>query len=114
MEKKLENVILTTTPSIEGKIIKKYKGIVSARVVTGFGAFRDFFSSITDFFGGRSGSYQKELKKAEEIALAELSQEATSTGANAVIDIKIDYEPISSKRKSLVMVVATGTAVVVE
>lgn len=106
--------ILTTTNTIQNRKIKSYLKIVSGISVTGFGAFRDFFSQFTDFFGGKSGSYQKEFSTAKELALQELKNRAVELSADAVVGIKIDYENISSKGKSFVMVTATGTAVITE
>jgi len=106
--------ILTTTNTIQNRKIKSYVKVVSGISVTGLGAFRDFFSSFTDFFGGKSGSYQKEFGTAKELALQELKDRAMELSADAVVGIKIDYENISSKGKSLIMVAATGTAVITE
>jgi len=109
-----EELILTTTDTIQNRKIKSYLGIVNGISITGFGAFREFLSSFTDFFGGKSGSYQKEYEQVKELALQELRDKAKKLSANAVVGIKIDYEAISSKGKSFVMVTATGTAVLTE
>ncbi|MEC8228537.1 MAG: heavy metal-binding domain-containing protein, partial [Pseudomonadota bacterium] len=85
-------MILTTTPSIEGKTIKQYHGIVIGEAVMGANIFKDLFASIRDIVGGRSGSYEDELTKARQIAFRELEQEARNMGANAVVGIDLDYE----------------------
>ncbi|ADQ40100.1 protein of unknown function DUF74 [Caldicellulosiruptor acetigenus I77R1B] len=106
-------MIVTTTPSIEGKKIVEYKGIVSSEVIVGVNLVKDFFASITDIFGGRSGTYENELIRAREEALQELQNRAAMLGANAVVGIDIDYEVLGANG-SMLMVSVTGTAVVVE
>ncbi|WAM34277.1 heavy metal-binding domain-containing protein [Caldicellulosiruptor morganii] len=106
-------MIITTTPSIEGKKIVDYKGIVSSEVIVGINLVKDFIASITDLFGGRSGTYENELIRAREEALQELQNRAALLGANAVVGIDIDYEVLGAKG-SMLMVSVTGTAVVVE
>lgn len=104
-------MVLSTTPSIEGAKIEKYLDIISGITITGFGAFREFFSGITNALGGRSGSYQKEYHRARELALEDLKREAKKLDADAVIGVHIDYENITANNKSFIMVSATGTAV---
>jgi len=106
-------MIVTTTPSIEGKKIVEYKGIVSSEVIVGVNLVKDFIASITDIFGGRSGTYENELIRAREEALQELQNRAALIGANAVVGIDIDYEVLGANG-SMLMVSVTGTAVVVE
>lgn len=106
-------MILTTTPSIEGKSIKQYHGIVIGEAVMGANIFKDLFASIRDIVGGRSGSYEDELTKARQIAFRELEQEARNMGANAVVGIDLDYEVLGDKN-SMLMVSMSGTAVTVE
>ena len=84
-------MILTTTPSIEGKAIKEYKGIVFGEVVSGVDFVKDFTAGLSNFFGGRSGTYEEELLRAREEAMSELSERARALGANAVVGIDIDY-----------------------
>lgn len=103
-------MILTTTPIIEGYVVKNYCGIVSAETILGANVFRDFTASIRDFFGGRSSSYEQVLKQAKDTALNELSMKAQSMGANAIVGISLDYETVGQSG-SMLMVVATGTAV---
>ena len=101
-------MIVTTTPSVEGRQIADYKGIVVGEAILGANVFRDIFAGITDIIGGRSGAYEEELGKAREIALAELEERAAAKGANAVVGVDLDYEVINN----MLMVSASGTAVV--
>ena len=103
-------MIVTTTNTIEGREIVEYKGIVTGEAILGTNVFRDFFASIRDIVGGRSGAYEKELRKAREIAFEELSEQAKALGANAVVGIDIDYETVG-KDSSMLMVSVSGTAV---
>ena len=102
-------MILTTTPSIEGKATQEYLGIVTGEAILGANVVKDIFAGIRDIVGGRSGSYEKELRKAREIALAELREEAERAGANAVIGIDLDYETVG-QGGSMLMVTTSGTA----
>lgn len=106
-------MLLTTTNNIEGKRITQYYGIVTGETIIGANVFRDFMASIRDFFGGRSGSYEKVLREAKDTALQEMTQEANARGANAVIGIDLDYETVGESG-SMLMVTASGTAVRVE
>ena len=103
---------LTTTPNIEGKRITRYCGVIAGEAILGANLFKDLFA-IRDLVGGRSGTYEKELQRAREIALDELEQRARDLGANAIVGIDIDYE-IMGKENGMLMVSASGTAVVVE
>lgn len=103
-------MILTTTPSVEGKTIEQYCGIVIGEAVMGANLFKDMFASIRDIVGGRSGSYEDELTRARKMAFSELEQDARNMGANAVVGIDIDYEVIGDKG-SMLMVSISGTAV---
>jgi len=105
-------VIMTTTPSIEGKAIAEYRGIVTGEAILGANIFRDFFAGIRDIVGGRSTAYERELQKARQIALQEVEDEARSLGANAVVGIDLDYEVVG-QGGSMLMVSASGTAVVI-
>jgi uncharacterized protein YbjQ (UPF0145 family) len=104
-------MLLATTPILEGKEIKQYIGIVSGEVILGANLFKDFFASIRDIIGGRSGSYEQVLQEAREQAIAEITEKARQVGANAVIGIDIDYATLGGKG-SMLMVSITGTAVV--
>ena len=106
-------MILSTTNNIEGRKTVKYLGLVSGDAILGANIFRDFFASIRDIVGGRSASYEKELRKAKDIALQEMQEQAKHLGANAIVGIDIDYETIGAN-SSMLMVSANGTAVVVE
>ena len=106
-------VTLTTTPTIEGRRIVEYKGIVFGEVISGVDFVKDFAAGLTNFFGGRSNSYEGELQKAREQALAELQQRASAMGANAVVGEDLDYETLGANA-SMLMVTASGTAVLVE
>lgn len=103
---------LTTTPTLEGRHIQRYCGIVAGEAVLGANIFKDLFAGIRDVVGGRSGVYEKELRKARQIALDELAEQARELGANAVVGIDIDYEVLGEKN-GMLMVSASGTAVVV-
>lgn len=103
-------MLLTTTNTIEGKRITHYYGIVSGETIIGANVFRDFFTSIRDIVGGRSGSYEEVLREAKDTALREMQEQAQSMGANAVIGIDLDYETVNG---SMLMVTASGTAVTV-
>jgi uncharacterized protein YbjQ (UPF0145 family) len=110
------NMIVTTTPSIEGHAIRDYRdyrGIVVGEVIVGVNLFRDLFASITDIVGGRSGKYENVLKRARDEALAEMEAEAAKVGANAIVGVDLDYEVVGDKG-SMLMVSASGTAVIVE
>jgi uncharacterized protein YbjQ (UPF0145 family) len=106
-------MILSTTNTIEGKKTVKYLGLVSGDAILGANIFRDFFASIRDIVGGRSAAYEKELRKAKDIALGEMREQAKNLGANAIVGIDIDYETIGTN-SSMLMVSASGTAVVLE
>ncbi len=106
-------MIVTTTPSIEGKRIERYYGIVSGETIIGANMFRDLFASIRDIVGGRSAAYEEVLREAKDTAIREMEQKAMSLGANAVIGVDLDYETIGSSG-SMLMVTATGTAVKIE
>jgi len=104
-------MILSTTPALEGRRIIEYKGIVHGETIVGANIFKDLMASVRDVFGGRSGAYEEELKKARTMALQEMAEEARKIGGNAVVGIDIDYEVIG---QSMLMVTASGTAVVIE
>jgi uncharacterized protein YbjQ (UPF0145 family) len=106
-------MILTTTPSIDGKTIKEYKAVVTGEAIIGANIFRDIFAMVRDVVGGRSASYEKELAKARTLALEEMSKQAQEMGANAIVGIDLDYETVGASG-SMLMVNASGTAVVIE
>jgi uncharacterized protein YbjQ (UPF0145 family) len=103
-------MIVTTTPGVDGRRVVEYQGIVTGEAILGANVFRDFFASVRDIVGGRSGGYEKVLRAAREQALEEMAGEARSRGADAVVGVDIDYEVIG-KEGSMLMVSASGTAV---
>ena len=106
-------LIVTTTVSVEGRRITEYKGIVFGEVISGVNFVRDVAASFSNFFGGRSGSYEEELVQARQNALKEMEQRAADLGANAVVGVDIDYEVLGAGN-GMLMVTASGTAVVAE
>ena len=106
-------MIITTTPSVEGRRIVEYRGIVFGEVISGVNFVKDIAASFSNFFGGRSSSYEEELVMARQNALHELEQRAYAMGANAVVGVDIDYEVLGVDN-GMLMVTASGTAVVVK
>ncbi|MGE5364596.1 MAG: heavy metal-binding domain-containing protein [Bacteroidota bacterium] len=106
-------MIVVTTPGVEGKKVVKYLGIVSGEAILGANIFKDFFAGIRDIVGGRSAAYEKELREAKDIAIQEMMEQARSLGGNAVLAVDLDYETLGQS-SSMLMVSATGTAVVLE
>ena len=106
-------MIITTTPTVEGKKIIEYKGIIFGEVISGVNVIKDFAAGLSNFFGGRSATYEEELMRAREGALREMEQRAAARGANAVVGVDVDYE-ILGANNGMLMVTASGTAVVVE
>lgn len=106
----MQNLILTTTPSFEGKKITQYYGIVTGEAIIGANLFRDIFAGIRDIVGGRSGSYEEVLREAKTNALNEMEENARRLGANAVVGVDLDYETVGTNG-SMLMVTASGTAV---
>ena len=106
-------MIVTTTNAIEGKRILEYKGIVFGEVISGVNFIKDFKAGLTNFFGGRSGSYENELIEAREAALRELEERAIAIGGNAVVGVDVDYE-VLGQGGSMLMVTVSGTAVLVD
>jgi len=101
-------MITTTTPSIEGKPVREYLGIVAGEAVLGANIIKDLFAAVTDVVGGRSGAYENELIRARQIAIKEMEDEAARLGANAVVGVDLDYEVV---RQGMLIVTAAGTAV---
>lgn len=104
-------VIITTTPSIEGREIVEYKGIVFGEVVTGVNFIKDIGAGLRNFFGGRSQGYEEELMRAREEAINEMHNRAEKIGANAVVGVDVDYEVLGVDN-GMFMVTVSGTAVV--
>ena len=108
-------MLIVTTQTIEGRKITKHLGLVSGEAILGANIFRDFFAGIRDIVGGRSAAYEQELRKAKDIAIREMSDQATSLGGNAVVAVDLDYETISvGAGGGMLMVSASGTAVVLQ
>ncbi len=104
-------MIITTTPSIEGKEIAEYRGIVFGEVISGVDFVRDFAAGMRNIFGGRSESYEEELMNARSQAMAEMEQRAVALGANAIVGVDVDYEVLGANN-GMLMVTVSGTAVV--
>lgn len=102
-------MIQTTTPSVDGRAITEYLGVVTGEAILGANIVRDLFAGVRDIVGGRSGAYEEELRKAREIALQEMGSEASSRGADAIVGIDLDYETVGGG--GMLMVTASGTAV---
>jgi len=109
----VSDIIVTTTPTIEGRRITRYAGLVTGEAILGANIFKDLFAGIRDIVGGRSATYENELRSARDIAVKELTQAAVELGANAVVGVDIDYETVGGSG-SMLMVSVSGTAVVVE
>ena len=105
-------MLLSTTPTIEGSPIREYKGVVTGETIIGANVFKDFMAGLRDFFGGRSGTYEKVLAEAKDTSLSEMAERARQLGANAVGGIDLDYETIG-QGNSMLMVTCSGTAVVI-
>lgn len=106
-------MIITTTPTIEGKRIVRDSGVVAGEAILGANLFKDLFANIRDMVGGRSATYERELQRARDIALRELAERAEELGATAVVGVDLDYE-VMGQGNGMLMVSASGTAVVVE
>jgi uncharacterized protein YbjQ (UPF0145 family) len=106
-------MIITTTPSIEGRKITRYLGVVTGEAIMGANVFKDLFAGLRDIVGGRSATYEREMQRAREIALSELQERASALGANAVVGVDLDYE-VLGQSNGMLMVSASGTAVYVE
>ena len=105
-------MLISTTPTIEGRPIQAYMGVVTGETIIGANLFKDFMAGIRDIIGGRSGSYEKVLREAKDTSLAEMQQRAEQMGANAIVGVDIDYETIG-QNGSMLMVAVSGTAVVI-
>jgi uncharacterized protein YbjQ (UPF0145 family) len=103
-------MLFTTTPGVEGRPVAEYLGIVTGEAVMGANVVKDFFAGIRDVVGGRSGGYEKELRKARDLAFGELGEAAKGLGADAVVGVDIDYE-VLGERNGMLMVSVSGTAV---
>jgi uncharacterized protein YbjQ (UPF0145 family) len=106
-------MIVTTTPNVEGRRIREYRGIVTGEAILGANIFRDLFAGLRDIVGGRSAAYEKELRTARETAMAEMTASAQEVSANAVVGVDLDYE-VLGQSNGMLMVSISGTAVVLE
>src|SRR4029453_8147252 len=106
-------MLISTTSTLDGKRVTKYLGLVSGEAILGANIFRDIFAGIRDIVGGRSAAYEQELRKAKDIALREMTEQAQALGANAVIGVDLDYENVGQSG-GMLMVSASGTAVIIE
>jgi uncharacterized protein YbjQ (UPF0145 family) len=106
-------MLVTTTPSVEGKRIVKYIGLVTGETIIGANIFKDLFAGIRDIVGGRSGSYEQILREGKDTAVNEMQQYAAALGANAIVGVDLDYETVGNGG-SMLMVTASGTAVILE
>lgn len=104
-------MLLTTTAGVDGRPVSRYLGVVTGEAIIGANIFRDMFASVRDIVGGRSGTYEKALSEAREVAMTEMQARAQELGANAVIGIDVDYE-VLGQNNGMLMVAVSGTAVV--
>ncbi|MCI6550060.1 MAG: heavy metal-binding domain-containing protein [Prevotella sp.] len=108
----MNDLILSTTPSIEGRPVREYKGIVTGESIVGANIFKDFLAGVRDIVGGRAGAYERVLKRAKDASMGEMTERARELGANAILSIDIDYETVGAEG-SMLMVAVSGTAVVI-
>ncbi|QDF95728.1 hypothetical protein CJ010_03750 [Azoarcus sp. DD4] len=104
-------MLMTTTPTLEGKPVQRYLGVVTGEAIIGANIFKDLFASIRNIVGGRAGAYERSLADAREVAMEEMAEQAAKLGANAVVGIDIDYEVLGADN-GMLMVCVSGTAVV--
>jgi uncharacterized protein YbjQ (UPF0145 family) len=102
-------MLITTTPTVEGRPIAEYKGLVTGEAIMGANVFKDVFASVRDIVGGRSVAYEQELKRAKDLAVGEMTKQAEELGGDAVLSVDLDYETVG--QGSMLMVSASGTAV---
>ena len=108
-------MLIVTTPSVDGRRVARYLGLVTGDAILGANIFRDLFAGIRDIVGGRSAAYERELREAKRIALEEMAEQARALGANAVVGVDLDFETISmGSGGGMLMVSASGTAVALE
>lgn len=104
-------MIIVTTNSIENRVINKYLGLVNANQVTGTNFFSDLDASFSDIFGGTSGTYRNKLDNLYNSIMNMIETKASAIGADAVVGLRVDFDEISGKGKSMFMLTAVGTAV---
>lgn len=103
-------MLITTTNILDGRRITAYLGVVTGEAILGANIIRDFFAGVRDVMGGRSGAYEKELRKAREIAFEDMQEQAGEMGADAIVGVDIDYETLGDGG-GMLMVTVAGTAV---
>ena len=108
----IRRMLISTTPTVEGRPIQAYKGVVTGETIIGANVFKDFMAGIRDIIGGRSSSYERVLREAKDTSLAEMQRRAQEMGANAIVGVDIDYETVG-QNGSMLMVAVSGTAVVI-
>ena len=106
-------MVITTTPTVEGKRIREYRGIVAGEAILGANIFSDLFAGLRDIVGGRAAAYEKELRRAREVAMQEMIASAAEQGGNAVVGVDLDYE-VLGQNNGMLMVSVSGTAVITE
>lgn len=104
-------MLVVTTDRLDGWRVAEYKGLVSGEAIMGANVVRDWIAGVTDIVGGRSGVYESKLRDGRDAALSDMQEEASRMGANAVLAVDLDYETM---REGMMMVVASGTAVILE
>lgn len=106
-------MLISTTSTLDGRRITKYLGLVTGEAILGANIFRDLFAGVRDIVGGRSAAYEQELRKAKDIAIREMTEQAQTLGANGIVGVDLDYENVGQSG-GMLMVSASGTAVVIE
>lgn len=105
-------MMMVTTPDIEGKSVKKYLGIVNGEGLIGANVYKDLFSGVRDVVGGRTSTYEEELKKARKIALDSMQEKAEALGANAILNVRVKYSNLGGTMGNTILVSVNGTAVI--
>lgn len=104
-------MLILTTPTIEGKKIEEYHGLVTGEAMLGANVYKDLFSGVRDVVGGRTSAYEEELKKARTVALDSMQEKATNKGANAIIGVRLAYQNLGGTMGNTIMVTVFGTAI---
>ena len=104
-------MMIVTTPSIEGKTVKKYIGIVSGEGLIGANVYKDIFSGVRDVVGGRTSNYEREIKLARETAMKSMQEEAEKLGANAILNVRVNYSNLGGTMGNTILISISGTAV---
>lgn len=104
-------MLILTTPTIEGKKINKYLGLVTGDSLLGANMYKDMFSGVRDVVGGRTSKYEEELTNARKLALQSMQEKAEKKGANAIIGTRVAYHNLGGTMGNTIMVTVSGTAV---